>query len=318
MTRQQRADARAAFALLAAFPNESLLDIVHAHVKDKKETRRRIASSPSGKSETLPSLRCSFLSSKDHLRPRSYADLEQKTRKFVDTVGGSYVDALSATQALQWMSQHAGTGRTYNHYRRVLHAMFQHGVKLGWISGNPFDAVDTRPINEPETVALDLDTAEWLIAEVEATCDLNLLSYVALLLYAGIRPGEIGSHSELSRGVSWQSGYIKVSAANSKTRKNRLVKIEPRLNAILEDKGSLCGHDVDMKAWNRIRKKLPVLTQHRDVLRHTYGSMLMGLTHNENYVAEQMGNSPDVVHRHYRVPVSEAEAKRFFFGEVAA
>jgi hypothetical protein len=50
----------------------------------------------------------------------------------------------------------------------------------------------------------------------------------------------------------------------------------------------------------------------KDILRHTCASMLMATWEDEGKVAASLGNSPTILHAHYRELVSRAEAKRFW------
>ena len=48
----------------------------------------------------------------------------------------------------------------------------------------------------------------------------------------------------------------------------------------------------------------------KDILRHTAASMLMATWEDEGKVAATLGNSPTILHAHYRELVTRAEAKR--------
>jgi hypothetical protein len=50
----------------------------------------------------------------------------------------------------------------------------------------------------------------------------------------------------------------------------------------------------------------------RDWLRHSYVTYLYAQTSNENYVAQQAGNTATVVHRHYRALATRTDAGAYF------
>jgi integrase len=50
----------------------------------------------------------------------------------------------------------------------------------------------------------------------------------------------------------------------------------------------------------------------KDILRHTCASMLMATWEDEGKVAASLGNSPSILHAHYRELISRAEAERFW------
>ena len=49
-----------------------------------------------------------------------------------------------------------------------------------------------------------------------------------------------------------------------------------------------------------------------DVLRHSYGTYRLPILKSADALALEMGNSADVIFRHYRRPVSEATAQAYF------
>ena len=61
-----------------------------------------------------------------------------------------------------------------------------------------------------------------------------------------------------------------------------------------------------------MRKRLGFDQRPKDILRHTAASMLMAEWEDEGKAAASLGNSPTILHAHYRELVSRAEAKRFW------
>ena len=47
-------------------------------------------------------------------------------------------------------------------------------------------------------------------------------------------------------------------------------------------------------------------------MRHSFGSYFLGKTKDENLTATEMGNSPEVIIKHYRALVREAEVTRYW------
>jgi len=59
-----------------------------------------------------------------------------------------------------------------------------------------------------------------------------------------------------------------------------------------------------------MRGKLGFDTWPKDILRHTAASMLMATWEDEGKVAATLGNSPSILHAHYRELVARAKAER--------
>jgi integrase len=89
--------------------------------------------------------------------------------------------------------------------------------------------------------------------------------------------------------------------------------VEERLNRAKGQKGTAIKELA--LSWSAIvaeaRKQEPKLWP-PDVLRHSYASHWLPAYKNEHDLAQQMGNSPSVIHRHYRGLVTESEAKRYW------
>jgi hypothetical protein len=49
-----------------------------------------------------------------------------------------------------------------------------------------------------------------------------------------------------------------------------------------------------------------------NALRHSFGSYFLGRTKDENLTASEMGNSPEVIIKHYRALVRDADVTRYW------
>ena len=49
-----------------------------------------------------------------------------------------------------------------------------------------------------------------------------------------------------------------------------------------------------------------------DILRHSYGTYRLPILKSADALALEMGNSPDVIFRHYRRPMNEVSASAYF------
>lgn len=141
------------------------------------------------------------------------------------------------------------------------------------------------------------------------------LGWLALALVCGLRPEEAEklnwSDIDLAKGI------VKVDAAASKVRWRRLVYCTPCAIRWLTKAKSLNAslpipRQTRRRALALMAAKLGFQSWPKDVLRHTGVSMLMAEWEDEGKVAATLGNSPTILHAHYRELVSRAEAKRFW------
>jgi integrase len=126
--------------------------------------------------------------------------------------------------------------------------------------------------------------------------------------------------------LTWQDvfrvpGHIEITAGKSKTRQRRLVEVCPALAAWLEDYRQLTGKVCTITAasvdvlWQQQFLKLcddAKVSRRRNGLRHGFCSFHFALHSNENLTAAQAGNSPAMIHAHYKGLATKAEAEKWF------
>ncbi len=112
---------------------------------------------------------------------------------------------------------------------------------------------------------------------------------------------------------------IIVGAAVAKKRSRRVVEINDTLAAWLtgyaKTKGPVVPLDSNRTLYARLAKlaKAAGLDHWPDNgLRHSCASYSLALTGDAVRVAYHLGNSADMIHRHYKALVSKADGERFF------
>jgi integrase len=124
--------------------------------------------------------------------------------------------------------------------------------------------------------------------------------------------------------LTWENvfgtpGHVVITAQNAKTRQRRLVEICPALAAWLEPFRGLEGHVWNqtatlngyVSAFSRLRGPLKTPSR-RNGLRHAFCSFHFALHSNENLTAAQAGNSPAMIHQHYKGLATKVEAEKWF------
>jgi integrase len=140
-----------------------------------------------------------------------------------------------------------------------------------------------------------------------------LLPVVALAGLGGLRFKEI---TRLSWDDVWRiPDHIEIKAFKSKTRSRRLVTICDALGQWLEEhresKGQVWtkGYDMLHEDFAELRSQLKV-AERRNGLRHSFISAHFAAHCDENLTAAIAGNSPAVIHKHYKglMPKQEGDA----------
>jgi integrase len=142
---------------------------------------------------------------------------------------------------------------------------------------------------------------------------------VAIVGLAGLRTAEL---LRLDWAEVWRvPGHVEITAGKSKTRSRRLVEICPALAAWLEPFRGLTGKVCPITAasvdviWQQQFLRLcddAQVSRKRNGLRHGYCSFHFALHSNENLTAAQAGNSPAMIHAHYKGLATKAEAEKWF------
>src|SRR5208282_5127675 len=133
---------------------------------------------------------------------------------------------------------------------------------------------------------------------------------------AGLRTAEI-------LRLTWEDvfrvpGHIEITAGKSKTRQRRLVEVCPALVAWLNpyrtfSSGSIWSgtEDTFQIAFRELCEQAGVARK-ANGLRHAFCTYHFALHANENLTAQQAGNSPAMIHAHYKGLATKKEAEKWF------
>lgn len=143
----------------------------------------------------------------------------------------------------------------------------------------------------------------------------DLVPVIALGGLAGLRREEV---MRLDWADVWRvKGKVEIGARIAKGRKRRLVDICPALTLWLNPYRKATG-PVWPKSPDVLEEALADLRDGADVparrngLRHSFITFHMAMHANENLTAAEAGNSPDMIHEHYRALATRREAVKWF------
>ena len=284
------------------------------------------------------------------VRPATLASLSRLVR-VGRSLGKQPVATITSNDLAEWLDGRSFKPTNRNNYRRLLSAFFNYAVSEGIASVNPLDRVpvirvEAAPVKfwTVEQVGLLLHTAEALKPE--------LVPYLAILALAGLRPAEaegllwesvnitekiirvegVTSKTRARRVVpisdnlaAWlvrfrkKTGPVAPKPQSLRRWRERITAatLVPDWQERLAKQKDMKGTDIAQAGltWEKIitdakevRKKL----WHADILRHSFASHWLPVHHDENKLAEIMGNSPGIIHRNYRGLVTEEEAAPYW------
>ena len=209
------------------------------------------------------------------------------------------------------------SGRTRNNKIRFLVQLFNY-AKGKYIPEAEKSVAQKLPfdVETPGEVQI------WTPEEAKLLLDQALpeeLPFFAIAMFSGIRTCEICrmDWSQVRPHPDPDESHIEVKAAGSKKQLGRrIVPILPALAAFLEKTGVPKSGRIVPNSNMQTRQELLALRTGLDwkynSCRHSFGSYRMADIKNVYQVAEEMGNSPAMVKKHYFQAVTKAEATRFW------
>ena len=217
----------------------------------------------------------------------------------------------------KWFQSHNYGMESRKSYLRTIRAFFQWAQNHRYVVGNPARSIDMPKVDKKRVIFLSVTDAERLLASTQNARP-ELVPYVALGLFAGLRPseihGEFTGHAPLDwRFLNFEKKLIDLEPAQTKTRDGRHVAMTANLiEWLLPHRREYGPIFYTRSAFLEVLKKsgIPYV---KDVMRHTFGTMHWAMHRNEGETAIQMGDTIKTVKNHYVNPRAEQiEAEKFW------
>jgi len=238
-------------------------------------------------------------------------------RRFAETFRNTAVCDL-AKEHLDIFIESLGdfSAKSRNHHRAAIRQFLSWSVRKDYLSGtHRLNEADTMRAEHANTAEVSIYTSKELRALLE-TAEASMRAMVAIGGLAGLRTTEL---LRLAWADVWRiAGHIEISSGKSKTRQRRLVEICPALSAWLEPfrtftSGKLWAfHEITFQQYFRALCGLTKVNRKANGLRHGFCTYHFALHANENLTAAQAGNSPAMIHAHYKGLATKKEAEDWF------
>ena len=207
---------------------------------------------------------------------------------------------------------------------RYLRAMFDYGIRKGYLAKNPIKQLDFPKTREEEVETIPNAQVTGMLQDALAN-DLGLLPFLILGFFCGIRPtGELPELDWTDIILDDSHPQVVIRPEVSKTNRRRFVDLSPNAVAWLEAYrlagGSMTGPVVnglseDTLATHRKanREAAGVTRWVQQGMRHTFCSNWLALHKDVNKLVLMSGHdSPDTMWRHYHRGVTETEARAYW------
>lgn len=190
-------------------------------------------------------------------------------------------------------------------------SFFSWAKRRGLIHDSPADRLDRIRLEPKPPEVLPVNQCARLVVEVSRGAR-NLAGWLALTLFAGIRPAE-------AEGLTWGDVDLsrgQVNVLRTKNRRRRVVPIRPPAAALLALSlaagFALCPPPATLRRHRRALARRAGVDWSQDVLRHTCATYWCADGTPVHEVAEHLGHSPDILRRHYRAIATREEAAAFW------
>jgi site-specific recombinase XerD len=320
LTDKQRIDATEALALLAPV-NVSLVQACRYYLKHAKPAR------PLAIKEAITR----FLEAKQRAgrRPVYLKNLSYTLNTFGRHFGDRLVNDVTHEEIEAWVLSLPLSLRSQAHYYSDLSNLFSYSVKQNHCAANPIDRLE-RPRGEDAAIGiLTVEQAARLLELAHEHHGLGMLPFITIGLFCGLRREEL-MRLEWSR-VNMAEGFIEVTAAASKTRQRRIVRLTHTLpngrngkaivyqpaikwlrRVTIPNAGPVTPSDAPYQL-QQLAELAGIQPYPRNALRHSFASYLMALTQNAAVVAEQLGHAGfESLYRNYRQLVTPKSATQYW------
>jgi integrase len=265
---------------------------------------------------------------RSNCRERTLQDYRQRWGKFAETFGARRLSEITVEEFSEWLNSVSPSPVTRHNYRRKADELYRQAVRKKWCSENIVAATDPVQLEETEPGILDVQQCNRLL---EHAPDFGMVPYLALGLFCGIRANELQRLDWAA--VNLAERVVTIGAKAAKKRSQRVVTINEAALAWLLPEAKQSGPVVDRTNY---RKRFDGLLRRvgfgtpgtetekeqaagiklkpwpNNALRHSFGSYHLAAHGDPVRTAHEMGNSADIVHRHYKALVPQSEATRFW------
>ena len=271
-------------------------------------------------SVSLRTLFDEYLAARSH-RTKKYLAEINKSRSPLEGLLARLVCDIAPAELERDLSQISGGNR--NAVMRYLRAIFNHGIKRGYLRDNPILKLDFahRVRHEVQTIPSPI-VARMLNHAIEN--DLQLLPFLVLGFFAGIRPDGELQKLEWS-DVLFEEKTIVIRPEVSKTNRRRFPKLSANARSWLDAyklRGGIVQGKIVPFTPNILRTKRRANWSAaagekakwiQQGMRHTFCSNWLALHKDVNELVLQSGHdSVDTMWRNYHMGVTEKEAEKFW------
>lgn len=251
-----------------------------------------------------------FLTEKEgqSVSPRHLEDLRSRISRFAEHFKGKPIGAIESEQIADWLRGLPGSPHTRQNARRVLHNFFGYAVRRKMAQTNPVTIIPSFRIPDHEILIFTPDEIRSLLNYAAPA----IVPYLALGAFAGLRSAELLKLRW--EAIEFHTGNVRIGSDIAKTRSKRLIPLADNLRAWLTPYAQPHGLILAEHEQWKLRRYLHEACERAGIkwknnaLRHSYATYRMAVMGDAAKTSLEMGNSPNIVFKHYRELVISEQA----------
>lgn len=279
-----------------------LREVIRTGVDAVKASRRTVS---------LGEAAWSSVQARSELRPVTQRDLRHYVRRILRVEGATNLPlrAMRTGDCRRILEAAFGSSKSsYVKGRAVLSSIFSHGMRREWCDTNPVTRIEVPRVKEKPKEPLNTAEIQQLLNTAQKPEFQDMQFSLHLLLYAGVRPSEVGRIRETD--ICWQEKQLIIRPQASKTGGGRLVPLRCMNDLRKQD----CRIPANwQQRWKALRRAAGLSTWVPDICRHTFASYHAAYFRNLPQLQLEMGHRDvNLLLSRYVSPALRSVAARFW------
>lgn len=256
-------------------------------------------------------------------RPSTVKDLRSYINRILKYVHWADRDirTISQRDCRTLLNTHfSKSGHVFSKAKAILYSIFNYAIRRECCDKNPVYGIDGIPIREEKTNILTLKQINGFMKALKAKDFQCMQASVRLMLWCGIRPGEV--QRLRWKDVDFRENVVYIDGQTSKTGGARAVPLRGSALYLKQYKGKLNDYIAPRdwaRIWRKLRSRAGMRKWQKDAMRHTFASMHLKRFHNIYLLQEEMGHRDSMLLRtrylNLRGLTSQAAARFFNWPE---
>jgi integrase len=255
---------------------------------------------------------------KANTRPAYSGLLGRTLRSFRAGIQAEHCHEVTRQMVEDWLHKNDWQPATRKSCLSTLRTFFNFCKGRNWVKLNPTANIERILLDEKAPGILTVEQIKTVLARC-LELDPQLSCFFAVQIFGGLRPCEAAR----LRAEDIQRGFIDVKGKKAKTRKRRLVTINPTLKAWLAlgihlpiknqaRRLKRIRYEVEAVLKHGKKKWRPVVPWTQDCIRHSFCSYHLAQFKDAAATALEAGHTEQMLFGHYRELVDPKEARAFW------